>query len=103
MATSNEELISRLNLETGKLSWAEAERHFAKGVLVKVAAELDLIEVAATMALDDKTAFIQWMGAGLVARVNTEDAIRWHETQAQFWAVVVAPWVLVQEIGPIIQ
>jgi hypothetical protein len=26
------------------------------------------------------------------------DAEDWHARQPQFWAVVVAPWVLVQEI-----
>ena len=40
-------------METGKLSWHEAERFFAKGIMVKVAAELDLIEVAAAMAEDE--------------------------------------------------
>ncbi len=99
MTSSIEELISRLNLETGKLSWAEAERFFAKGLMVNVAPELDLMEVAAAMALDNKTAFTQWMEAGLVARAESEDAVRWHSNQAEFWAVVVAPWVVVQEIG----
>ena len=99
MDATKEALRHRLNLETGKLAWAEAERFFAKGVLVNVAAELDLIDVAAAMVADDKTAVSAWMQAGLVDRADTEDAIRWHATQAEFWAVVIAPWVLVQQSG----
>jgi len=99
MRTAKPELLSHLNLETGRLSWAEAERHFARGVVLKVAAELDLLEVAAAMAEDDKAAFALWLETGRVARASTADAIRWHEHQAEFWAVVVAPWVLVQAIG----
>ena len=94
------ELLSHLNLETGRLAWAEAERHFARGVLVKVAAELDLVEVAAAMVEDDKTQFTRWLETGQVARADTEDALHWNDIQAEFWAVVVAPWVVVQEIGP---
>ena len=67
--------------------------------MVKVAAELDLVEVAAAMAEDDKAKFTHWLQTGQVARADTADAIHWHETQAEFWAIVVAPWVLVQEIG----
>ena len=99
MQTPQPELLNHLNLETGRLTWAEAERHFARGVMVKVAAELDLLEVAAAMAEDDKSKFVSWLETGQVAKAGTEDALRWHETQAELWAVVVAPWVLVQEIG----
>ena len=98
MTTPKPELLTHLNLETGRLSWTQAERHFARGVMVKVAPALDLLEVAAAMAEDDQTVFTRWLEAGLVARASTEDAIRWHESQAEFWAVVVAPWVLAQEI-----
>lgn len=99
MNAAQPDLPTRLNLETGRLSWAEAERHFARGVMVKVAAELDLLEVAATMVEDDKSKFVGWLETGQVTKASTEDALRWHETQAQFWAVVIAPWVLAQEIG----
>jgi len=99
MNNANPVLMSHLNLETGRLSWAEAERHFARGVVVKVAPALDLVEVAAAMAEDDKSKFTEWLETGQVARADSDDALRWHQGHAEFWAVVVAPWVLVQEIG----
>ncbi len=88
------------NLETGKLSWSEIERHFARGVVVKIEPGLDLVEVAAAMAEDDKTKFSRWLESGQITRATTEDAMRWHAAQSEFWAIVVAPWVVVQEMGP---
>ena len=96
---TDSELLPRLNLETGRLSWAEAEPHHGRGVMVKVAAALNLVAVAAAMARDDKTQFAAWLAAGQIARAAPEDALRWRQTQAEFWAVVVAPWLLAQEIG----
>lgn len=91
-------LRERLNQETGRLGWQEIQRHFARGVVVKVAAELDLVEVAARMAMDDKASFMPWFESGQVARAGTEEAEDWNRREANFWGVVVAPWLLVQEI-----
>ncbi|MBS1212518.1 MAG: hypothetical protein H6R26_1135 [Proteobacteria bacterium] len=98
MQSDDENLRTRLNQETGRLSWQEIERHFARGVVVRVAPDLDLVDVAARMASDDKQGFMPWFSAGRVARASADDARDWNERDATFWAVVVAPWVLVQEI-----
>lgn len=98
MTASIEELRCRLNGETGKLSWNELERHFARGVLIRVAPGLDLVEVAAAMVRDDKAAIESWLADGRIARASAEDALAWNARRSVFWAVVTAPWVLVQEI-----
>jgi hypothetical protein len=98
MNESIEELRCRLNGETGKLGWNELERHFARGVLIRVAPGLDLVEVAAAMVRDDKTAVESWLANGRIARASAEDAVAWNARRPFFWAVVTAPWVLVQEI-----
>lgn len=97
MHTADQELRSRLNAETGKLAWKELERHFARGVVIKVAAELDLIEIATSMSKDDKDTIEQLIRAGKISRTSMDDAEDWNTRAAVFWAVVVAPWVLVQE------
>ncbi len=91
-------LRAKLNSETAKISWKELERHFARGVVIRVAGELDLIEVAFHMARDDRTAVERWLTEGSVARASEADARGWAERTPSFWAVVAAPWVLVQEI-----
>lgn len=88
-----------LNSQTGKLEWPELQRHFARGVVIKVAPDLDLVEIAAQMVEDDKEAIEALTRSGQMERAATEDAKAWEVVQPVFWAVVVAPWVLVQEIG----
>lgn len=97
MDLSKSEIRTMLNAETGRLGWPELERHFARGVLVKVAAGHDLIEVATHLVQDDKHAVEAWLEEGVLARVTSLDAMDWQGRAPEFWAVVVAPWVLVQE------
>jgi len=99
MSEADELLRAKLNAETGKLAWSELERHFARGVVIKVAGDLDLVEVAVAMSHDDKAVVEAWLQQGRIARAATEDAIAWHAQQSQFWAVVPAPWVLIQEVA----
>jgi len=94
------DLRAKLNSETARIAWAELERHFARGVVVWVAPGLDLIEVAYAMARDDSAALAAWMQTGQVVRAEAAQAHDWHARQAEFWAVVVAPWVLIQETQP---
>ncbi|OBS10068.1 DUF2288 domain-containing protein [Acidihalobacter prosperus] len=98
MNDDTQALRARLNAETGKIAWAELERHFARGTVVKVNAALDLVDVAACVVCDDSEAVRGWMAGGALARATDADARLWGQRQPVFWAVVAAPWVLVQEI-----
>ena len=86
-----------LNLETARIVWSELERHFARGVVIHVAGTLDLVEVALAFANDDKAAVQTWLTAGEVRHLETETAQDWRRRDPDLWAVVTAPWVLVQE------
>jgi len=90
-------LETQLNTETGPIRWAELERHFARGVVVRVDGALDLVAVAAAFVRDDEPTVMAWMTAGQVARASADDARDWHQRDPDLWAVVAAPWVLVQE------
>lgn len=98
MTDSIQDLNSKLNGETGKVSWHELARHFARGVVIKVEHGLDLVAVAAIIVKDDKTLIESWLATGQIARASTPDAIDWNTRQPVLWAVVTAPWVLVQEV-----
>jgi len=97
MTRSKEELLTKLNQETGKLAWRELEKHFARGAVVKVSPQLDLLDVAVCMVSDDKPGFARLLKSGQVAPASEADARDWSRRDPVFWAVVVAPWVLVQE------
>ena len=87
-----------LNAQTGRLPWTELQRHFARGVVIRVAGELDLVEAAARIVEDDKASVERWLGEDWLTRATLEEARRWERENAEFWAVVAAPWVLVQEV-----
>ena len=93
-----EQLTVRLNTETARITWQELERHFARGVLITVSPELDLVQVGAHMIHDDKTIIDAWLESGELGKTSDDDARRWSESEpgSELWAVVVAPWVLVQ-------
>jgi len=88
---------ARLNTETAKIGWTEIQRFFAKGQVFIVASELDLIDTAARMIHDEKGSVKEWLEKKLIVQATTEDAKRWHNNDPDLWAVVVAPWILVQE------
>ena len=95
---SDDQLRDHLNQETGKLTWAELAPHFAKGSVVLADAKLDLIEVAFCLIKDNKTMLEDWIAQGLVKRAADDEAREWTEKNSDFWAVVAAPWVIVQEL-----
>lgn len=87
----------KVNLETAKIHWTELQRFFAKGEAVWIASELDLVEVGYQFSIDNKTEIQHWLENKQLALVADEQALRWLETDAELWAVVVKPWILVQE------
>ena len=97
MEESTEELSIRLNTETARISWQELERHFARGVLLTVSPSLDLVQVGVHMIHDDKTIVDAWLESGDLRKATDDEARYWSENDAILWAVVVAPWVLVQD------
>ena len=100
MQQTESELKARLNAETARIGWCELQRHFARGVLVRVSPDLDLVEVACAVVRDDNASMETWAAEGRVVRARDADACRWQRRDARLWAVVVAPWVLVQEPEP---
>lgn len=92
-------LYSKLLGETAKIGWAELERFFARGMLLRVARDLDLVTVAAAIAEDDTAQVAQWLSSGLVERMQAETAADLAARDPELWAVVVSPWVCVQERG----
>ncbi len=89
-------LRSKLALETALIGWRELEVHYARGSVVQVSAELDLTEVGFQLTQDNRSQFQQWLDSGEIGTVADDDAHAWHQENTELWALVVAPWVLVQ-------
>jgi len=94
---SAEELVrGKVNLETATIAWKELERFFANGSAIYVAPELDLVDVAYLISQDDKQGLEPLIMNEQVCQVKDQQAIEWLEADADVWAVVVRPLVLVQ-------
>lgn len=95
-ANNPELLRNKLSLETALISWRELEVHYARGCVVQVDSSLDLAEVGLQLVQDNKIQVQDWMAQGQLGAVPTTVAASWHEQANQVWALVIAPWVLVQ-------
>lgn len=82
--------------QTARINWHDLQPHYARGSVVQVAAGLNLVEVAVQLGLDNTVAFQAWIDSGDVSSVSDDQALTWFEVNQQLWAVVAAPWVLVQ-------
>ena len=91
------DLRTRLNLETGRISWKEIEVLFARGMVMYVAPQLDLVEVAALTAENNTEKMKVWTDQQLVGALTADQARDWQSRSPELWAVVVAPWAFVQE------
>ena len=96
MTEETDLLYARLLSETARIAWSELEPFFAKGVVLQVAPDLNLVEAAYAIAQDDKTQVANWLNQQQLGRLEAAQAEVWQHSQ-HLWAVVVAPWVMVQE------
>lgn len=97
---SDQELHAVLNAQTGSIAWQELESRISGGAVIRVAAELDLVAVAAAVVRDDRDAVAAWLDRGQVQPADADTCADWRARDARLWAVVTAPWVLVQERAP---
>lgn len=90
-------LYAKLLGETAQIGWAELQPFFARGVLLLAAAEADLPAMAEALAEDDRARVAAWLESGALCRVEPAQAEDFLARDPQLWAVVVAPWVVIQE------
>ncbi|AJO81655.1 DUF2288 domain-containing protein [Pseudomonas sp. MRSN 12121] len=90
-------LYAKLLGETASITWKELEPFFAKGALLWVDADLDLIEAAEAMAENQAGKVSAWLAAEKVSKVSATRTLDLVERDPLLWAVVVSPWILVQE------
>ncbi|MFN2328271.1 MAG: DUF2288 family protein [Chromatocurvus sp.] len=84
--------------QTARIAWSELAPHFAAGKVIHVADNLDLVEVAVQLGLDNVPCFEAWTRSGAVAPLSDSVAAELARDSASLWAVVAPPWVLVQSI-----
>ena len=96
-AAEREELLRQeYHGQTARIHWHDLQTYYAQGSVVSIAPQLNLVDVAVQLGMDNTARFQQWIDAGEVAPVSDQQALAWYEANQELWAVVAAPWVLVQ-------
>lgn len=98
-AIQNSAALSKeeLNQQTASVKWEELLKHFARGVVICVGDDMDLIEVAHEIARDNVSYIESCLADATIRRASDDDARDWNARSPTFWCVVAAPWVLIQE------
>ena len=89
-------LRQEFHSQTARINWHDLQTYYAHGSVVAVGGELDLVEVAVQLGMDNTDQFQQWLADHQVTPVSDEQALAWYEANQELWAVVAPPWVLVQ-------
>ena len=99
MTKDNDILHAKLNLETAKIPWRDLQRFFAQGKVLLVSADQDLVTIAGHIAADQAEVIDSLVKESILNLVTDEQAKNMIEQDSQVWAVVIAPWVLIQQIS----
>lgn len=97
MPKQEQDLRSKLEAEIGPAHWKVIRPHFLRGAIIIVSTELDLIDVAVKVAEDDTCTIQAWIEEEKLTKPFPEDAKRWEEDKKELTALVVDPFVLVQD------
>ena len=87
-----------LQQECAPIFYTEIERFFAKGMLVLVSKDINIIDVALIVQADNSEELDKLIKQGIVIRAHDIHAIKWSQEKAQLLTVTAVPWLLVQEI-----
>ena len=91
-------LFHKLNQETAKINWSELQRHFARGVVVVVARELDLLKVAEQISTDQDNTIKPYLDAQKIFRATDDDARRWNEQNQGSGLLLLRPGCLFRNV-----
>lgn len=77
-------------------AWEDVRPHIIRDV-VFVVRGVPLIDVGTALATDNRAAVQALLESGQLAKPIPEDLQRWVESKTQFAALIVSPFVLIQE------
>jgi hypothetical protein len=97
--SEEQELVARLNSETAKIDWHDLQTHYAAGNVLGISAKADLIKVAIEFNRDNATQIQQWLADSSLFEISDQQATEWYENNQQLWALVIPPFVLVQQVA----
>ena len=93
------DLQEKLSKDIADISWQELLPHAKRDAVIVVKSNLDLSEVAAEIAQDNTSLVQGWIADKSIAKPSSKQLSEWNDNpQKQFTALIVQPFVVVQEI-----
>lgn len=87
----------KLEKYSGIVNWGYLEKHFQNGALIYVDESLDIKEVGQSISEDNKDQVSSWLSSGDILKPGTQHAEHWKRSETVFRALIVTPFVLIQE------
>lgn len=95
-----QELRTELAATLDEAQWDWLMPHAKRDAVVMVSQELDLLDVGVAIASDNANSVQDWIGKQLIYKPSPEQQSLWNANQEKrFQALIVSPYVLVQEIS----
>ncbi len=91
---------TRLRLEEtlGQVQFSDLRAHLDRDAVFVVEGTLSLVDCAVSVAMDDVELIQEWITSGELRKPSRQERADWPSRQSPpWWAVVVAPYVLVQD------
>ena len=93
----SDELRAKLNDDLLRnTAWDDLKLHAYRGVVFVVRGRA-IVDVAIAIAEDDTSQVEVWIGDGTLMRPTADELSRWMREKAVFAALIIQPFVLVQE------
>lgn len=90
----------KLEKYTGEVGWDYLKPHFETGALLYVDPSISLTVVGEALTADDAVRVKAWRQRGNLVTPSQPHADFWEKSEAEFRALVVSPFVLIQPIEP---
>lgn len=97
---STEDLRSELQAAIDEAEWNWLEPHARRDSLILVSPDLDLVDVGIAIASDNTLHVQRWIDEALIQKPSPNQLSDWTLEQGKrFNALIVQPYVLVQELA----
>jgi len=93
-----EELRQKLEIEAGIADWKLLKPHFDRGAVVIVKNGFNIIDIGLQIACNNTEQVQEWISTGTLIKPTLPQIESWEEKTLSFHSLVVAPFVLIQEI-----
>lgn len=89
-----DELKNKFKTELYEEEWVVMAPHYKRGAFIIVSEELDLVEVATAVSVDDSGLVQAYIDQKKILKPTEEQVQEWEKNKQRFVSVIVQPFVL---------